>query len=431
MHYFSTGRKSPNVGFRDAVLIGQPEDRGLYFPSVIPKLGPGVVESLRDRPNADIAFNVIKPFVANEIPDEKLFEICFETVENFDFPLVEITDRISALELFHGPTLAFKDIGARFMSRCLRYFMRDRTRKTLVVVATSGDTGGAVASGFSGIDGVEVVILFPKGKVSRVQELQLTTAGGNVTALEVRGDFDACQKLVKSALADPHLRSKAHLTSANSINIARWLPQQFYYFFAMRQWGRDAPVISVPSGNFGNLAAGVLAFQTGLPVKRFVAACNKNDIVPRFMRSASMDVRPTIETLSNAMDVGNPSNFVRIMEMLGTDPAGISRMIEAVSITDHQTSITIKDVYERDGYILDPHGAVAFRALEDFLAADPRGDGIFLETAHPIKFDSVGSLLGDVVPQPDSLRDLGMGPASKIEIAIDYRVVKDLLISRI
>ena len=431
MHYFSTGRKSPNVGFRDAVLIGQPEDRGLYFPSVIPKLGPGVVESLRDRPNADIAFNVIKPFVANEIPDEKLFEICFETVENFDFPLVEITDRISALELFHGPTLAFKDIGARFMSRCLRYFMRDRTRKTLVVVATSGDTGGAVASGFSGIDGVEVVILFPKGKVSRVQELQLTTAGGNVTALEVRGDFDACQKLVKSALADPHLRSKAHLTSANSINIARWLPQQFYYFFAMRQWGRDAPVISVPSGNFGNLAAGVLAFQTGLPVKRFVAACNKNDIVPRFMRSASMDVRPTIETLSNAMDVGNPSNFVRIMEMLGTDPAGISQMIEAVSITDHQTSITIKDVYERHGYILDPHGAVAFRALDDFLAADPRGDGIFLETAHPIKFDSVGSLLGDVVPQPDSLRDLGMGPASKIEIAIDYRVVKDLLISRI
>ncbi|MEO7659690.1 MAG: threonine synthase [Pyrinomonadaceae bacterium] len=262
MHYFSTNRRSPHASFRDAVLSGQPDDKGLYFPSEIPKLTEEFLNQLGSKPNEEIAFEVIRPFVNGEIPDETLFEICAETV-NFDFPLVPITGNISALELFHGPTLAFKDVGARFMSRCLRYFSTGKTEKTIVIVATSGDTGGAVAAGFHGVEGIEVVILYPKGKVSKVQQLQLTTLGGNVTTLELHGNFDDCQALAKQALADADLQSKVHLTSANSINVARWLPQQFYYFYALKQWNGEPPVISVPSGNFGNLASGLLAHISG------------------------------------------------------------------------------------------------------------------------------------------------------------------------
>jgi threonine synthase len=299
-------------------MFGQPDDKGLYFPDRIPAIDKDLLHRLHDLPNEEIALEVIKPYVGDEIPEGELQAICRETV-NFDFPLVNLSPDISALELFHGPTLAFKDVGARFMSRCLQYFSRDTGRRTVVVVATSGDTGGAVANGFHGVDGVSVVILYPKGKVSRVQELQLTTLGGNVITLEVRGSFDDCQALAKKALADVELRKSVFLTSANSINVARWLPQQFYYFFALKQWEGAPPVISVPSGNFGNLAAGMLAYRSGLPVRKFIAACNANDVVPEFFRTGVYNSRSAVPTLSNAMDVGDPSNFVRILELFNGD----------------------------------------------------------------------------------------------------------------
>ena len=266
------------------------------FPSEIPRLSSEWLDRMSVLSNEQIAFDVIHRYIDGEIPDETLFDICAETV-NFEFPLVPITDRIQALELFHGPTLAFKDVGARFMSRCLQHFLRGKAEKTFVIVATSGDTGGAVAAGFHGIEGIEVIILYPKGKVSEVQELQLTTLGGNVITLEIHGNFDDCQALAKQALADADLQAKVHLTSANSINIARWLPQQFYYFYGLKQWSGEPPLISVPSGNFGNLASGILAHISGLPVKKFIAACNANDVVPRFMQTESYEPRPSVATI--------------------------------------------------------------------------------------------------------------------------------------
>ena len=372
MHYFSTNRKAPHVSFRNAVLNGQPDDKGLYFPSEIPKLSSEFLRDFRERSNEQIAFDVIRPYVTGEIPDETLFEICSETV-NFNFPLVPVTDNISTLELFHGPTLAFKDVGARFMSRCLRYFSRDNSEKTIVIVATSGDTGGAVAAGFHGAPGIEVVILYPKGKVSEVQELQLTTLGGNVTTLELHGNFDDCQALAKQALVDTDLQSKVHLTSANSINVARWLPQQFYYFYALKQWSGEPPVISVPSGNFGNLASGILAHISGLPVRKFIAACNANDVVTRFLRTAVYEPRPSVPTLSNAMDVGAPSNFVRILEIFDQKFVDLTEKLESVSIPDETTAATMREVYQKLGYILDPLGAVGLRALIDHLEQNSGG----------------------------------------------------------
>jgi len=340
MHYFSTNGLSTFVSFREAVLGGQPGDLGLYFPGEIPILPADTLKGLDRRSEPEIAHEIIRPYVGGEIPDDELFDICVETVD-FPIPLVEVTQSISALELFHGPTLAFKDVGARFMSRCLGYFTRERSEKTIVVVATSGDTGGAVAAGFHGIRDVEVIILFPKGAVSDVQELQLTTLGGNVTTLEVRGTFDDCQALAKRALADTDLQARVHLTSANSINVARWLPQQFYYFFAMRQWDGEPPVFAVPSGNFGNLAAGLLAYTSGLSAAGFIAACNANDVVPRYMRDGNYEPRPSIATLSNAMDVGAPSNFVRILELFRDRVPTITECLTAVSITDLQTEDTM------------------------------------------------------------------------------------------
>jgi threonine synthase len=365
------------------------------------------------------------------IPDEKLYEICAETV-NFEFPLLEISDRISVLELFHGPTLAFKDVGARFMSRCLQRFSQETSTKTIVVVATSGDTGGAVAAGFHNVDDVEVVILYPSGKVSEVQELQLTTLGGNVTALEVGGVFDDCQVLAKTALADADIASRVQLTSANSINIARWLPQQIYYYYALKQWPYpDPPVISVPSGNFGNLAAGVLAHAAGMPVSKFIAACNANDVVARYLKSGAFQPKPTVATLSNAMDVGDPSNFVRILEILGKDRVAIHKKLEAVSVSDEATSKTIHEVFDQYGYTLDPHGAVGYRALADYLDRHQDRRGIFLETAHPIKFDSVAVILGVALDQPDPVRDLHSRKKKSIKIDADYAVVKEILMSKI
>ncbi len=430
MHYFSTNRKSPHVSFRDAVLNGQPDDKGLYFPSEIPKLSTEFLAGLKSSSNEQIAFDVIRPFVAGEIPDETLFEICAETV-NFNFPLVRVTDRISTLELFHGPTLAFKDVGARIMSRCLRYFSREKKEKIIVLVATSGDTGGAVAAGFHGAEGIEVVILYPKDKVSRLQELQLTTLGGNVTTLELHGNFDECQALAKQALADTDIQSKVHLTSANSINVARWLPQQIYYFYALKQWSGEPPVISVPSGNFGNLASGILAHIAGLPVKKFIAACNANDVVTRFLQNADYEPRPSIATLSNAMDVGAPSNFVRILEIFDNKFVDLKRKIESVSFSDETTAATMREVYEQHNYILDPHGAVGYRALADHLATHPESRGIFLETAHPVKFDSVNEIIGIQCDIPPSVKNLFSKEKVSTEMANDYGTLKDVLLSKI
>ncbi|MFT3743157.1 MAG: threonine synthase [Pyrinomonadaceae bacterium] len=430
MHYFSTNRTSPHVSFGQAVLNGQPDDKGLYFPSEIPKLSADFLAGFRSSSNAQIAFAVIRPYVGGEIPDEELFKICEDTV-NFDFPLVPITDRVSTLELFHGPTLAFKDVGARFMSRCLGYFSRGNKEKTIVIVATSGDTGGAVAAGFHGVADIEVVILYPKGKVSKVQELQLTTLGGNVTTLELHGNFDDCQALAKQALADSDLQTKVNLTSANSINVARWLPQQFYYFYALKQWEGEPPVISVPSGNFGNLASGILAHISGLPVSKFIAACNANDVVPRFLRSENYEPRESVATLSNAMDVGSPSNFVRILEIFGNKFVDLKEKLESVSISDETTATTMRDVYSQCNYILDPHGAVGFRALDDYLKTHDGAKGIVLETAHPVKFDSVTDIVGTQGDVPNGVAELFEKDKVSIEMDNDYGRLKEILLSKI
>jgi threonine synthase len=422
MQYFSTNRKAPHVSFREAARRGQPDDKGLYFPGEIPRLPAGFLARFHKKSNEQIAFEVIRPYIGDDIAEEKLYEICAETV-NFPFPLVPVSDDISALELFHGPTLAFKDVGARFMSRCLRHFSREKSEKTIVIVATSGDTGGAVANGFYGVEGVEVVILYPKGKVSRVQELQLTTLGGNVTALEVDGVFDDCQVLAKQALADADLQKRVFLTSANSINVARWLPQQFYYFYAIRDWEGAPPVISVPSGNFGNICAGILAHISGLPVAGFIAACNANDVIPDFLRTGSLEPRASVATLSNAMDVGNPSNFVRILEIFGHDFVNLKEKLQAVSISDETTAATMREVYDTYRYMLDPHGAVGYRAL-----ADTGRKGIFLETAHPVKFDSVKEILGIEVEAPADISELFEREKISIHIAPDYQKLRELIV---
>ncbi len=430
MQYFSTNRNSPHVSFREATLKGQPDDKGLYFPEKIPKLSAEFLETFRSKMNEQIAFEVIRPYIGDSIPDDKLFEICAETV-NFPFPLVQISNNISALELFHGPTLAFKDVGARFMSRCLRYFSAGKSERTIVIVATSGDTGGAVANGFYSVEGVEVIILYPKGKVSKVQELQLTTLGGNVTTLELRGTFDDCQTLAKQALADTELQKKVFLTSANSINIARWLPQQFYYFYAMKEWLGGPPVISVPSGNFGNICAGLLANASGLPVEKFIAASNANDVIPRFMKGGKMDLRPSVATLSNAMDVGNPSNFVRILELFDKSLQNLKEKLESVSVSDLETYETMRAVYEEYDYILDPHGAVGFYALSQYLTGHREDSGIFLETAHPVKFESVEKIIGTFGDAPESVKELLGREKKSIEIDTDYEGLKKIILSKI
>ena len=437
MRYFSTNRKSAHVSFREATLQGQPDDKGLYFPERIPALSGDFWREFAGKTKEQIAFEVIKPFVGETIGDEKLFQICAETV-NFDFPLVEITENIAALELFHGATLAFKDVGARFMSRCLRHFSAEKAEKTIVIVATSGDTGGAVANGFYGVEGVEVVILYPRGKVSKVQQLQLTTLGKNISALEVAGTFDDCQALAKTALADESLKKQVFLTSANSINVARWLPQQFYYFYALQQWEiRNPkseirnPIICVPSGNFGNICAGILAHIAGLPCEKFIAATNANDVIPNFLESGKMELKSSVATLSNAMDVANPSNFVRILEIFDNDYLNLKEKMEAVSVSDETTAATMREVFEKYGYVLDPHGAVGFYALEQYLEKRPGQKGFFLETAHPVKFDSVEKIVGTSGAMPESVKELFTKPQQSVPLEANYEDLKEILLSKI
>lgn len=428
MEYFSTNRKSPVVSFRQAVLNGQPPDKGLYFPRQIPSID---VENVCNKSPSEIAYEVIRPFVGGTIADEALFQICEQTV-NFEFPLVKITDNTFVLELFHGATLAFKDVGARFMSRCLQHFSQQNAEKTIVIVATSGDTGGAVAAGFLGVENVEVVILYPSGKVSNVQELQLTTLGQNITALKVLGTFDDCQMMAKTALADEEIKQQVFITSANSINIARWLPQQFYYFFALQQWPENLPpVVSVPSGNFGNICAGLLAQASNLPIKKFIAATNANDVVPLFLKSGEMLTKSSIATLSNAMDVANPSNFARILELFGGNLDKLNRQMSAVSVSDETTAQTMREVYQKYNYILDPHGAVGFYALQQYLHQNPHDKGFFLATAHPVKFDSVKEILGTSGETPRAIEELLTRPGQSVEIKADYNDLKEILLSKI
>lgn len=386
MNYYSLNNKNQSVSFQEAVIQGIAPDKGLYFPSTITPLPQSFFDSIETLSHEEIAFQVIQQFVGDEIPETDLKQIIKETL-CFDFPCVKVEENVYSLELYHGPTMAFKDVGARFMSRCLGYFNRNDDKKVTVLVATSGDTGGAVASGFLGVKGVEVVILYPSGKVSDIQERQLTTLRQNITALEVDGVFDDCQDMVKKAFLDESLKHK-NLTSANSINIARWLPQMFYFFFAYQQLKQhNKPlIVSCPSGNFGNICAGILAKRLGLPITHFVAATNANDTVPLFMQNGTYNPKPSVATISNAMDVGNPSNFVRIQEMYHNDLNEFNKDFSSYTFTDEETKFAMKNIYANSGYIAEPHGAVGYLGLKKELQNHTEGIGVFLETAHPIKF---------------------------------------------
>lgn len=402
MLYFSTNHNSPIVDFKEATINGQAPDKGLYFPQTIPVLSDQFIKNIESYTDEAIAYEVIKPYVGNAIHATKLKKIVEETI-NFPIPLVPVNDSIFSLELFHGPTLAFKDVGARFMSRCLGFFVKNQPKKVTVLVATSGDTGGAVASGFYDVPNVDVIILYPSGKVSRVQEKQLTTLGKNIHALEVNGSFDDCQQMVKDIFASAADFKNLFLTSANSINVARWLPQQFYYFLAYKQWAdkNNPPVIAVPSGNFGNICAGILAKASGLPIPHFIAACNANDVVPQFFESNIYTPKKSVQTISNAMDVGNPSNFVRILEIFDQQIGALKNLVSAISVSDEETKATLKKVYQEYNYLLDPHGAVGYHALEDYLQQHPSQKGIVVETAHPVKFfDVVEPVINMPVPIP-------------------------------
>ncbi len=431
MNYYSLNKKAPNVSFKEATILGQAPDKGLYFPSTIPSIDKTLIANIANIKKEELAFKIMLPYVENTIDEEALFEIIKETID-FEFPLVPINNQISSLELFHGPSLAFKDVGARFMSRCLGYFSKDQTNKITVLVATSGDTGGAVANGFLGVKGVDVVILYPSGKVSPVQELQLTTCGQNITALEVDGSFDDCQAMVKEAFMDADLNKKIQITSANSINVARWLPQQLYYFFAYQQWvdEDDPPVIAVPSGNFGNICAGVLAFVSGLPVQHFIAACNVNDAVPEFLRSGNFTPQQSIPTISNAMDVGNPSNFIRVMELFSNNFDKVTNVIAGYTISDEITKQTIANVFQQHKYILDPHGAVAFNALEQYLQTHTNQKGFILETAHPVKFsETVEAAIGKLIEVPATVKALFGKEKKSIQIKPNFKSLKEYLLN--
>lgn len=387
MKYYSLNNNAPKVSFQEAVIKGIAPDKGLYFPEKITPLPKSFFENIDDLDIHQIAYELIKQFVGNEIPKNELISIIADTL-NFNFPLVEVENGIYSLELFHGPTMAFKDVGARFMARCLSYFNKDNENEVTVLVATSGDTGGAVASGFLGVKGVNVVILYPSGKVSNVQEKQLTTLGENIKALEVEGTFDDCQKMVKTAFLDTEITSEMQLTSANSINIARWLPQMFYFVFAYKQLKNKAKNItfSIPSGNFGNICAGMMTHKLGLPVHKFIASTNANAVVPVYLETENYSPMDSIQTISNAMDVGDPSNFIRIQKIYNNDFNELKKHLESYSFTDYETRNAMFDIFKNSKYISDPHGAVGYLGLKKFMKNNKQTQGIFLETAHPVKF---------------------------------------------
>jgi threonine synthase len=424
MKYYSLNHNAPEVSFEEAVIKGLASDKGLYFPKSITPLNANFFENIENLSNEEMAYEAIKQFVGDEIPTETLKQIIAETL-CFDFPTVKVEENIYALELYHGPTMAFKDVGARFMSRCVAYFNKDKKDNTnTVLVATSGDTGGAVASGFLGVQGVEVIILYPSGKVSDIQERQLTTLGQNIKALEVDGFFDDCQDMVKKAFLDDSLKHK-NLTSANSINIARWLPQMFYFFFAYKQLrSQNKPLVfSCPSGNFGNICAGIIAKKLGLPIEHFVASTNVNDTVPRFLENGNYDPKPSKATISNAMDVGNPSNFIRIQEMYNNDLEQFKKDFSSFSYSDAETLEAMKSIYSSNGYIAEPHGAVGYLGLKKELKNHENAIGIFLETAHPIKFlDVVEPALNVKLPIPTQIESV----LNKEKISVKIKTYEEL-----
>ncbi|CAI8194415.1 MAG: Threonine synthase [Formosa sp. Hel1_33_131] len=408
MNYYSLNKIAADTTFENAVIKGLAPDRGLYFPESITPLDPSFFENIETLSNEDIAFEAIQQFISPEIPEAVLKTIVSETL-NFDFPVVKLTESISTLELFHGPTMAFKDVGARFMARCLGYFNQNNSNEVTVLVATSGDTGGAVANGFLGVKGVRVVILYPSGKVSNIQEKQLTTLGQNITALEVEGTFDDCQEMVKRAFIDDELTSKMQLTSANSINVARWLPQLFYFMFAYKQLKKNHKeiVFSVPSGNFGNVCAGMIAQKLGLPIKHFIASNNDNNVVTRFLKSNSYDPKPSVQTVSNAMDVGNPSNFIRIQAIYKNDFETLKSNLSSYSFTDEETKKALDEIYTTTNYIADPHGAVGYLGCKSYLKTNPKAHCVFLETAHPTKFlDVVKEVIDADIPLPPQIQSV-------------------------
>jgi len=408
MNYFSLNKIAPNTSFKDAVIKGLAPDKGLYFPEHIEAFPKSFFDNIDDLSNTEIAFQAIKQFVSPDIPEPILKDIIKDTL-NFEFPVVELDKNISTLELFHGPTMAFKDVGARFMARCLGYFNSNNINEVTVLVATSGDTGGAVANGFLGVKGVNVVILYPSGKVSDIQEKQLTTLGQNITALEVDGVFDDCQDMVKRAFLDESLTNKMQLTSANSINVARWLPQMFYFMFAYKQLHNtyNDIVFSIPSGNFGNICAGMMAQQLGLPIQHFIASNNANNVVTEYLKTEAYNPKPSVQTISNAMDVGNPSNFIRIQEIYKHNFKRLKQNLSSYSFTDEQTKKAIKEIYNTYNYIADPHGAVGYLGCKSHLQKHPNSHCIFLETAHPTKFlDVVESTLDVKADIPSQIKSV-------------------------
>ncbi len=429
MKFYSLNNKAPEVSFDIAVINGIAPDKGLYFPEKITPLPDSFFENIENLSNEEIAFTAIRQFVLGSLSDKVLKEILSEILD-FEFPLVAITPGIGTLELFHGPTMAFKDVGARFMAQCLGYFSRSVKNEVTVLVATSGDTGGAVANGFLGVEGVKVVILYPSGKVSDIQERQLTTLGQNITALEVDGTFDDCQAMVKNAFLDKELLTHMKLTSANSINVARWLPQLFYFLFAYKQakpQGKDI-VFSVPSGNFGNICAGLVAQRLGMPVKHFIAATNVNDTVPEYMSTKKYSPKPSMATISNAMDVGDPSNFIRIRHLFRDDFEALKKNLSSYSFTDKQTKIALKEIYSINKYIADPHGAVGYLGLKKYQMQNPDTYGIFLETAHPVKFlDVVEETLSEKLEIPVQIK-IVMGRTKKSIQISTYEDLKDFLL---
>ena len=419
MKFYSLNHKAPDVTFDQAVVNGIAPDKGLYFPEDISPLPTSLFEQIENLSNEEIAFRAIQQFVEGVIPDDVLKTILKEVLD-FDFPVVKITENIATLELFHGPTMAFKDVGARFMAQCLGYFSRSSNEDVTVLVATSGDTGGAVANGFLGVNGVKVVILYPSGKVSDIQERQLTTLGQNITALQVDGTFDDCQAMVKTAFLDQDLLSEMKLTSANSINVARWLPQLFYFLFAYKQAksiGKEI-IFSVPSGNFGNICAGMVAQRLGMPVKHFIAATNVNDTVPQFMLTKEYKPKPSTATISNAMDVGDPSNFIRIRQLFQDNFEALQKNFSSYSFDDQQTKKALKEIHDINGYIADPHGAVGYLGLKKYQADHPDTYGIFLETAHPVKFmDVVEETLSEKLEIPAQIQKVMHKDKKSINIA--------------
>lgn len=433
MKYYSTNKNAPLADLHKAVVKGLAEDRGLYMPEQIKMLPKSFFDNIQDMSFQELSYVVADAFFGEDVEAEALKQIVYDTLA-FETPVVQVDGRIYALELFHGPTLAFKDVGARFMARLLQYFIRQEGKEQVnVLVATSGDTGSAVANGFLGVDGIHVYVLYPKGKVSKIQESQFTTLGKNITAIEVDGVFDDCQALVKNAFMDEELNKHMKLTSANSINVARFLPQAFYYFNAyaqMKKMGKaDNMVMCVPSGNFGNITAALFGHQMGLPIKRFIAANNANDIFYQYLQTGIYDPKPSKQTLANAMDVGDPSNFARIYDLYGGSHEKVTSLISGATYSDEQIRETVLACYKQTGYILDPHGSCGYRALQEGLKDGEYG--VFCETAHPAKFkETVDSITKGDVEIPERLAAFMRGKKESVPMSKEFIDFKAFLMSR-